>query len=94
MTRQIEKYADIYTSRVSNFFRYTPYTYFRSPGQSLPHALDLSDYYAQLAASQQGELREPTIEASTTSSDHASTSSNDPEAVEASVMSNNDAQKP
>jgi 5' nucleotidase family len=24
-TRQIEKYADIYTSRVSNFLRYTPY---------------------------------------------------------------------
>lgn len=28
-TRQIEKYADIYTSRVSNFLRYTPYSYFR-----------------------------------------------------------------
>lgn len=28
-TRQIEKYADIYTSRVSNFLRYTPYAYFR-----------------------------------------------------------------
>jgi hypothetical protein len=23
--RQIEKYADIYTSRVSNFLRYTPF---------------------------------------------------------------------
>lgn len=34
-TRQIEKYADIYTSRVANFLRYTPYSYFRqatSPG--------------------------------------------------------------
>ena len=30
-TRQIEKYADIYTSRVANFLRYTPYMYFRSP---------------------------------------------------------------
>ena len=28
-TRQIEKYADIYTSRVSNFLRYTPFAYFR-----------------------------------------------------------------
>jgi hypothetical protein len=25
LCRQIEKYADIYTSRVSNFLRYTPY---------------------------------------------------------------------
>lgn len=29
LNRQIEKYADIYTSRVSNFLRYTPYSYFR-----------------------------------------------------------------
>lgn len=37
LTRQIEKYADIYTSRVSNFLHYTPYMYFRSPSQSLAH---------------------------------------------------------
>lgn len=36
-TRQIEKYADIYTSRVANFVRYTPFSYFRSPSQSLAH---------------------------------------------------------
>ncbi|BBN07446.1 hypothetical protein MPTK1_4g03850 [Marchantia polymorpha subsp. ruderalis] len=36
LTRQIEKYADIYTSRVSNFLRYTPFMYFRSQSQ-LPH---------------------------------------------------------
>lgn len=29
LARQIEKYADIYTSRVSNFLRYTPFNYFR-----------------------------------------------------------------
>lgn len=29
LCRQIEKYADVYTSRVSNFMRYTPYAYFR-----------------------------------------------------------------
>ncbi len=29
LMRQIEKYADIYTSRVSNFLRYTPFVYFR-----------------------------------------------------------------
>ncbi|KAL3133373.1 hypothetical protein ABBQ38_007244 [Trebouxia sp. C0009 RCD-2024] len=37
ITRQIEKYADVYTSRVANFLRYTPYMYFRSPSQSLAH---------------------------------------------------------
>lgn len=37
LQRQIEKYADIYTSRVSNFLRYTPFMYFRSPSQSLAH---------------------------------------------------------
>ncbi|KAG0631983.1 hypothetical protein M758_1G296200 [Ceratodon purpureus] len=33
LTRQIEKYADIYTSRVSNFLRYSPFMYFRSQSQ-------------------------------------------------------------
>ncbi|MFZ1375779.1 MAG: HAD-IG family 5'-nucleotidase [Geothrix sp.] len=37
LTRQIERYADIYTSRVSNFLLATPYAYFRSPRGSLPH---------------------------------------------------------
>jgi len=37
ITRQIERYADIYTSRVSNFLRYTPNAYFRAPRESLPH---------------------------------------------------------
>jgi len=37
LTRQIERYADIYTSRVSNFLCATPYAYFRSPRGSLPH---------------------------------------------------------
>ncbi|XP_078149149.1 HAD-superfamily hydrolase, subfamily IG, 5'-nucleotidase [Carex rostrata] len=36
-TRQIEKYADIYTSRVSNFLQYTPFMYFRSQEQTLAH---------------------------------------------------------
>lgn len=35
--RQIEKYADIYTSRVSNFLQYTPFMYFRSQEQTLAH---------------------------------------------------------
>lgn len=38
-TRQIEKYADIYTSRVSNFLQFTPFMYFRSQAQSLAHDL-------------------------------------------------------
>lgn len=37
LTKQINKYADIYTSRVSNFMRYTPFMYFRSPNQTLAH---------------------------------------------------------
>ncbi|XP_021313634.1 5'-nucleotidase domain-containing protein 4 isoform X2 [Sorghum bicolor] len=35
LTRQIEKYADIYTSRVSNFLHYTPFMYFQSQEQTL-----------------------------------------------------------
>ena len=31
------RYADIYTSRVSNFLYATPYVYLRSPRGSLPH---------------------------------------------------------
>ncbi|KAI8561980.1 hypothetical protein RHMOL_Rhmol04G0382900 [Rhododendron molle] len=37
LMRQIEKYADIYTSRVSNFLHYTPFIYFRSQEQTLAH---------------------------------------------------------
>uniref|UniRef100_A0A2N9EIF3 5'-nucleotidase n=1 Tax=Fagus sylvatica TaxID=28930 RepID=A0A2N9EIF3_FAGSY len=42
LMRQIEKYADIYTSRVSNFLHYTPFMYFRSQEQTLAH-----DSYSQ-----------------------------------------------
>ena len=35
---QIEKYADIYTSRVSNMLPYTPYKQFLCPQQSLAHS--------------------------------------------------------
>ena len=37
LTRQIERYADIYMSRVSNLLQATPFAYFRSPRGSLPH---------------------------------------------------------
>ncbi len=37
LARQIERYADIYTSRVSNFLHITPFAYLRSPRGSLPH---------------------------------------------------------
>jgi len=39
IARQIERYADIYMSRVSNFLWATPSAYFRSPKSSLPHDL-------------------------------------------------------
>ncbi|KAB1206184.1 Cytosolic purine 5'-nucleotidase [Morella rubra] len=41
LMRQIEKYADIYTSRVSNFLHYTPFMYFRSQEQTLAHDSNL-----------------------------------------------------
>lgn len=41
LTRQIERHADIYTSRVSNFRYATPYAYLRSPRGSLPHDADV-----------------------------------------------------
>lgn len=37
MARQVERYADIYTSRVSNLAFYTPYAYLRPPPGTLPH---------------------------------------------------------
>ena len=37
LMRQIEKYADIYTSRVSNLMHVTPYGYLRGPRGSLAH---------------------------------------------------------
>ena len=37
LARQIERYADIYTSRVSNFLHQTPFAYLRAPRGSLPH---------------------------------------------------------
>jgi HAD superfamily 5'-nucleotidase-like hydrolase len=40
LTRQTERYADIYMSRVSNLLHYTPFMYFRSPRGSLPHDLE------------------------------------------------------
>lgn len=35
--RQVERYADVYTSRVSNFGAETPYAYLRAPRLTLPH---------------------------------------------------------
>lgn len=37
LARQVERYADIYTSRVSNLMYATPFVYLRSPRGSLPH---------------------------------------------------------
>jgi 5'-nucleotidase len=37
LARQIERHADIYTSRVANFLYETPFSYLRSPRGSLPH---------------------------------------------------------
>lgn len=37
LARQLERYSDVYTSRVSNFFLHGPYAYLRSARGSLPH---------------------------------------------------------
>jgi HAD superfamily 5'-nucleotidase-like hydrolase len=37
LARQVERYADIYMSRVSNFMFHSPFLYLRSPRGSLPH---------------------------------------------------------
>jgi 5'-nucleotidase len=37
LARQVERYADVYTSRVSNLLAVTPFVYLRSPRGSLPH---------------------------------------------------------
>jgi 5'-nucleotidase len=39
LARQVERSADIYTSRVSNFLLHTPYAYLRPPRGTLPHDL-------------------------------------------------------
>jgi hypothetical protein len=36
---QVEDYACVYTSRVSNFLNYSPMQYFRSPRAAMPHEL-------------------------------------------------------
>eukprot|EP00913_Durusdinium_trenchii_P002308 g2131.t1 len=54
----VEKYADIYTSRVSNLLPYTPFNIFRPPLQSDRNFLDtgseqaFSDYMCELVESQ------------------------------------------
>jgi hypothetical protein len=37
LARQVERYADIYMSRVSNFLYETPFAYLRAPRGYLPH---------------------------------------------------------
>src|SRR5207247_3395373 len=34
---QVEQYACLYTSRVSNFLHYSPVQYYRSPREQMPH---------------------------------------------------------
>ncbi|RYF11903.1 MAG: HAD family hydrolase, partial [Deltaproteobacteria bacterium] len=44
LARQVERYADIYMSRVSNFLWQTPYSYMRALRGTLPHdILDTAD---------------------------------------------------
>lgn len=52
LMRQMEKYADIYTSRVSNFLSYTPYAYFRGVLQSDRSFLDGGEEFASQGCSE------------------------------------------
>ena len=36
---QVNDYADLYTSRVSNFVSYSPLRYFRAPRRPMPHEM-------------------------------------------------------
>ena len=53
LARQVERYADIYLSRVSNFLYHTPFFYMRSPRGTLPHDTD-----AKAADDRQDEVPE------------------------------------
>jgi hypothetical protein len=50
--RQVERYADVYTGRVSNFLHQTPFTYLRSHRGSLPHddAAERTPQYSSLTS--------------------------------------------
>ena len=37
--QQVWDYADLYTSRVSNFLAYSPLRYFRAPRAQMPHEM-------------------------------------------------------
>jgi hypothetical protein len=39
LARQVERYADVYTSRVANLLHATPFGYLRSPRGTMPHDL-------------------------------------------------------
>jgi 5'-nucleotidase len=41
LARQIERFADVYMSRVSNLLAYTPFVYMRAPRGTLPHDVSL-----------------------------------------------------
>lgn len=41
--RQVERYADVYTSRVANFLHATPYAFLRAARSSLPHDVECPD---------------------------------------------------
>ena len=40
---QVEQYACVYTSRVSNFFYYSPVHYFRAPRAIMPHEIQVRE---------------------------------------------------
>ncbi len=47
LARQVERYADIYMSRVSNLLYQTPFVYLRAPRGTLPHDMTLGSVEAE-----------------------------------------------
>ncbi len=45
LAQQVERYACIYTSRVSNLGFYTPFKYFRAPRLALPHDQEMGHWF-------------------------------------------------
>ena len=46
---QVEEYACLYTSRVSNLFAYSPQQHFRSPRDVMPHEMETRSEAAEHA---------------------------------------------
>ena len=47
LARQVERYADLYMTRVSNLLAYTPFMYYRAARGTMPHDVGLGDEWSE-----------------------------------------------